>query len=86
MSELEPKPNNRASSFAMELLNYYDEFTEFNEDCAFLCDAFAAIAASSENLDRYSINGFERNAFRLKRRAVELKEKLKAIREMGLEK
>jgi len=70
-----------AAHLSLELLRYYDEFTAFNEECAFLCDAFASLAANSECLDEYSIHGMERHAHWLKSRVFELKESLKQIRE-----
>ena len=63
------------------LLQHYDEFTDFNDDCAFLCDAFAMLAANNEYLNECSIRGLERHAESLKRRSEGLKLKLEQIRE-----
>ena len=62
------------------LLRHYDNFSAFHEDCAFLCDAFASLAATSESLDQCSVRGLERNANWLKYRIGEFKEDLKQIR------
>ena len=80
MDDIENNPEDAAQSLSMALLQYYDDFTDFNEDCAFLCDAFASLAANSENMDQYSIRGLQRSAYWLKRRVAELKENLKQIR------
>ena len=66
----------------LALLNYYDEFSEFTEDCAFLCDAFACLADNQEILDPCTIHGLERHAYGLKQRTKEFREKLKKIREL----
>lgn len=65
---------------SLELLRYYDNFAVFNEECAFLCEAFASLAANSESMDEYSIRGLERHAYWLKGRVFELKANLKQIR------
>ncbi|MEE8056283.1 MAG: hypothetical protein V3T17_00385 [Pseudomonadales bacterium] len=83
MSEPKLGTKDQASSLSSALTSYYDEFADFNEDCAFLCDAFVCLTANHENLDQYSIQGFERNALWLKRRVNELKESLKKIRELA---
>lgn len=73
--ETEAKP----LPLARRLLDYYDEFAEFSDRCAFLCDAFAAMAAQGGGLDEGSIRGLAYSADWLKSRARELKEKLRAI-------
>jgi len=75
------KKNAKETDVSLELLRYYDEFTAFNEECAFLCDAFASLAANSECIDEYSIRGLERHAHWLKGRVFELKQSLSQIRE-----
>jgi len=75
------KDRAEAAHLSLELLRYYDEFTTFNEECAFLCDAFASLAANNECIDEYSIRGLERHAHWLKGRVFELKQSLNQIRE-----
>ena len=82
MGKSNAKAKKQSSMLSLALLNYYDEFAEFNEDCAFLCDAFACLVDNQEILDQYTIRGFENNAHWLKQRTKELKEKLKQIREL----
>jgi hypothetical protein len=78
----ETTKNNKGTDTAFELLRFYDDFTDFNDDCAFLCDAFASLIAHSEEyLDERSIQGLERHAYWLKQRVSEFKERLRQIRE-----
>jgi|GEM_PF-2393087 len=64
----------------MELLRLHEELAEFSEECAFFCDAFVAIVSCCDNFEKDGIGGFERNAHRLKRKSIELKERLQLIR------
>jgi hypothetical protein len=80
MGKSKAKTKDKYPLLSQALLNYYDEFEGFNEDCAFLCDAFACLADNYEILDQYSIHGLARNAHWLKQRTRELKERLKQIR------
>ena len=68
---------------AMELLRYYDDFSEFNDDCAFLCDAFAALVTNSDYLDQQSREGFDRHTRQLKQKVQEFKERLRDIRTLA---
>ena len=84
MGKSKAKTKNRNSLLSQALLSYYDEFVDFNEDCAFLCDAFACLVDNHEILNQYSIRGLARNAHWLKQRTKEFKERLKKIRELEL--
>jgi len=84
MSKKKKKKHNNLLSLA--LLNFYDEFADFNEDCAFLCDAFACMVENHEYLDQDSTRGLSRNAYWLKRRTTKLKEVIKHIRSLEQEK
>jgi hypothetical protein len=79
MQESAPEPEAKPLPLSRQLLDYYDEFAEFSDRCAFLCDAFAAIAAQNDSLDEYSMRGLAYSADWLKYRARELKEKLRSI-------
>lgn len=72
--------NIEKADVSSELLQYYDDFTAFNEDCAFLCDSFASVVANSEFLEERSLRGLARHANWLKRRVGEFKEELDQIR------
>jgi hypothetical protein len=69
------------TDISLDLLKLYDDFADFNDDCAFLCDAFASLAANHECLDQDNINGLERHAYWLKQRVGEFKERIRQIRE-----
>jgi hypothetical protein len=79
MAESAHEPEAASLQMSTQLLDYYDEFAEFSDRCAFLCDAFAAIAAHNESLDEHSVRGLAYSADWLKCRARELKEKLRTI-------
>lgn len=64
-----------------DLLRLYDEFTEFQDRCSFLCDAFACILARHEYVDENTINGFSYYAHWLKQQVVGFKERLKHMHE-----
>ncbi|VAW66552.1 hypothetical protein MNBD_GAMMA10-3052 [hydrothermal vent metagenome] len=80
MNKSKAKTNHQNTLLSEALLDYYDEFADFNENCAFLCDAFSSLVDNHELLDQTSIHGFARNADWIKKRTGELKEKLKQIR------
>jgi hypothetical protein len=71
----------RVSALAEELLCLYDEFSEFEANCAFLCDAVAALGATgSVFLEPASAGGLSLFTERVKAEASLLKEKLDEIR------
>ncbi len=72
MSELDKKSEEQKLSLALALVKFDDELTVFNDDCAFLCDAFSSLVADHPNLDQCSIQGFGFNACRLKQKAKSL--------------
>lgn len=65
----------------LEFLELYDEFSEFSEQCAFLCDAFAAIPAQQELLEPGTIGGINFYSHWLKTRVLELKNELRKMYE-----
>ena len=81
MSEIKQKSVTEASSLRQDILRLYDEFTEFNDRCSFLCDAFAGIVANHEYIDENTIHGFSRYSDWLKHQISEFKSKLKHIHE-----
>lgn len=62
-----------------QLLEFYDEFTAFNSDCAFLCEAFASMVVTNANLDSSTVNGLISHAQWLKQRSNSLEKQLKQI-------
>jgi hypothetical protein len=73
-----PSPPNHNST--NELLLLYDDFTKFQSQCTFLCDAVVALAMSELVMDKWSVNGLHMNAVQVKRRAEVLGEKLQVLR------
>ena len=72
------KPNE--TSLATDILLFYDEFVEFHDYCAFLCDAFAYFA-SDDQVDVNTAMGVSRFSHYIKHRALKLKQELKLIQE-----
>ena len=71
----------QASSVGDDLLNLYNEVTEFNDLCAFLCDAFASLAAGEEALDTSTIEGLKCLSHWMKQRMAEVKRQIMEIQE-----
>lgn len=46
-----PQPFPEGQSLTLDIIHLYDELTQFNDVCAFLCDAYAAIAAQEEEIE-----------------------------------
>ena len=78
-----PKP--RKASLAKDLVQFYDEFAEFHDYCAFLCDAVACLAADEDGLDPSTRMGVQRYSQWLKQRVQELKQELRRIQEKSVE-
>lgn len=77
----EPAQETKEQLRSRELLAFYDEFSEFNDYCAFLCDAFASVATVERELDDASAQGLKRSAQWMKERMEYLKTELKVIQE-----
>lgn len=60
------------------LLTICDDFVEFNDYCAFLCDALSAIFSEyAENeIDNHTIQGVKRHCYDLKERSEKLERAL----------
>ncbi|WDE08851.1 hypothetical protein SG34_033710 [Thalassomonas viridans] len=69
MSESNVGPNNgQTSSKALlsMLISLTDNFHKFNEECAFLCDAFAAVAREPDDISEDTSEGIGHISARLK--------------------
>ena len=66
-----------------DLLALYDRLTEFSDQCAFLCDAFAAISICEETIDPATARGIGISARWMKTRVQEIKLDLKKIHEQA---
>ncbi|MCG8434463.1 MAG: hypothetical protein MJA83_10565 [Gammaproteobacteria bacterium] len=64
---------------AVDLTRLYDEFQEFNADCAFFCDAAASLAAEENGLDESTVEGLRRQSYWMKQKMDAFELKLKRI-------
>ena len=67
-------------TIAEKLLDFYDEFSEFHDYCAFLCDSFSCLASKSESIETNTANGAILFTDWMKYRAQLLKVELNDIR------
>ncbi|WDE06475.1 hypothetical protein SG34_006025 [Thalassomonas viridans] len=62
-----------------EFIKLTDDFGDFNADCAFLCDAFAAIINEQEDMNEFTAYGYQRNAKWLKNRVTEFDSRIQQL-------
>jgi len=65
---------------AAELLEFYDEFSEFHDYCAFLCDSFSCLVSKNEPIEINTAKGVILFTDWMKYRAQLLKIELNDIR------
>ena len=75
------KKTRSISELQLKALRLYDEFALFSDQCAFLCDAFAAVPARQEAITLATLGGLDFFSQWLKTRMVEIKIKLGQIHE-----
>jgi len=75
------KYKSRSKKLKGDLINLYDDLTQFSDQCSFLCDAFAAIPAQDEIIDSATIGGISFYSQWIKIRILEIKLDLKNINE-----
>ncbi len=68
-------------SLSGELVNFYDQFVEFHQDCSFLCEVFSRLAGVEDQLDPSTVAGISRFSYSVKDQAQLLKLELKRIQE-----
>lgn len=78
-SELEPITEE--SLISHDILDFYDEVAEFNDYCAFLCDAVACLVVENDCIDKTTAHGLGRFSHDIKRGMDALKSKLRQIHE-----
>ena len=71
----------KINELQLKVLRLYDEFALFSDQCAFLCDAFAAVPAHQEAITPATLGGLEFYSQWLKTRLVEIKTELGQIHE-----
>ena len=76
-----PSESSESTTLKLDLLRFYDSFVEFNDDCAFMCDALVALAANEEYLDPNTAIGASRYCEWVKSRIKGLEKELKGIHE-----
>lgn len=81
MSEPEKNTSLNGRLLSADLVSLYDEVTEFNDYCAFLCDACASLAMQNEMLGRASASGLTLSVDYLKARSERLKLMVKSLHE-----
>lgn len=74
-------PANDDASLSADLLNLYDEFVDFHNNCSFLLDATSTLFLSNTDIDRVSAEGLSSLSWQMKRKAGELKEAFKQLHE-----
>jgi len=82
MSDSTPTPQNEAGrrkAQLSELVSLSDDFYKFQQECAFLCDAFAAIAQEPECINEETSEGLRHFSCWLKCQAREYHQRIDAI-------
>ncbi|WDE03498.1 hypothetical protein SG34_019160 [Thalassomonas viridans] len=72
MSESTPAPQNevaRRKAQLSALVDLTDDFSQFHQECAFLCDAFAAVAQEPECISEETSEGIRHMSYWLKGQA-----------------
>ena len=75
------KKTRKVKKLKLKVLRLYDEFALFSDQCAFLCDAFAAVPAHAETITPATLGGLDFYSQWLKTRLVEIKTELGQIHE-----
>lgn len=75
------KKKKKIDELQLKVLSLYDEVTHFSDQCAFLCDSFAAISAQQEFIETETIGGINFYSHWLKTRLLEIKNDLRKIHE-----
>ncbi|WDE03818.1 hypothetical protein SG34_020915 [Thalassomonas viridans] len=74
MSESTSTPQNEAARRKAQLsalVDLTDDFSQFHQECAFLCDAFAAVAQEPECISEETSEGIRHMSYWLKGQAKE---------------
>jgi hypothetical protein len=78
---MKKRDRKRIRKLQLKVLRLYDEFSQFSDQCAFLCDAFAAIPAQQEPIEPETIEGINSYSYWLKTRLLEIKGELQKVHE-----
>ena len=83
MPRIKQQRMNHNERLRRDLIALYDRLTEFSDQCAFLCDAFAAIPICEESIDPATARGMGLSARWIKDTVREIKSDLKDIHEQS---
>jgi len=73
--------NKEIHELQLRVVKLCDEFAQFSDQCAFLCDSFAAIPAQQEFIEAETIGGMSFYSHWLKTRLLKIKNELRKIHE-----
>ena len=65
--------------FTQQLISLSDDFSDFSNECSFVCDAFAAIAREPECITEETSEGFRHVSYRLKCQVREFYRQIEAL-------
>ena len=83
MPHAKPTCSDPGAKLRLDVLALYDRLTEFADQCAFLCDAFAAIPITEECIEPATARGMSLSARWIKDTVQEIKLDLKRIHEQA---
>ncbi|WDE10388.1 hypothetical protein [Thalassomonas haliotis] len=75
------KKSAEQKAISAEVLALTNDFNTFSANCAFLCEAFAAIASDQSNMDDYIVYGFNRYGLWIKEQVVDFDERIEKLQE-----
>ncbi|WDE10828.1 hypothetical protein [Thalassomonas haliotis] len=73
--------NAEQKAVSVEVLALTNDFNSFSLDCAFLCEAFAAIANVQPSIDGYPLHGFNRYGLWIKEQVANFDERIEKLQE-----
>ena len=83
MQRTKQKHRHPREMLRIDLLSLYDSVAEFSDQCAFLCDAFAAIPSYEETIDPATARGMRLSAQWMKGKVQKIQLDLKKIHEQA---
>jgi hypothetical protein len=71
------------SPISAALTDLYDEVLEFTDECAFLCDAYAALAVQNDGFDNHTASGISMSAHVLKQKAATIQQRVREVHDLA---
>jgi hypothetical protein len=78
---MKKKKAKKIRKLQLKVIRLYDELTQFSDQCAFLCDSFAAIPAHQEFIEPQTISGIHFYSRWLKTKVLEIKSEPRKVHE-----